>query len=68
MIAIVLDLFLGCLLFAGCSETVTLRHPKTGTTVTCGPYFYFGYRAPMAQCVTDYQRQGFERIPTAKAP
>jgi hypothetical protein len=63
MIGIVFVLSLGCLLFAGCSETVILRHSKTGATVTCGPYFYFGYRTAMAQCVTNYQRQGFERIP-----
>jgi hypothetical protein len=69
MIGIVLVLFLGCSLFAGCSsETVILRHPQTGATVTCGPYSNYGffggdYWRSMPQCITDYQRQGFERMP-----
>jgi hypothetical protein len=67
MIGIVLVL-LGCLLFAGCSsESVILRHPQTGATVTCGPYSHYGifggdYVRSMPQCITDYQRKGFERI------
>jgi hypothetical protein len=69
MIGIVLVLFLGCSLFAGCSsETVILRHSQTGATVTCGPYSHYGYfggdyKRSMPQCITEYQRQGFERIP-----
>ena len=62
---ITLMLVVGCLLFAGCSEAVVFRHPQTGATVTCGPYSYFGGRDVyyMSQCIQDYQRQGFERIP-----
>jgi hypothetical protein len=74
MIGIVFVLFLGCLLFAGCSsEAVMLRHSQTGATVTCGPYRSFGpfgddYVRSMSQCITGYHRQGFEQIPTSKAP
>jgi hypothetical protein len=68
MIRIVLAL-LSCLLSAGCSsETAMLRHPQTGATVTCGPYYRVwlvggDYVRSMSKCISDYQRQGFERIP-----
>jgi hypothetical protein len=71
MIGIVLVLLLSCLLFAGCaSEAVMLKHPQTGATVTCGPYRSFAgfgddYVRSMSQCISDYHRQGFERIPTS---
>ena len=57
----------------GCatSETVYLRN-AAGHTVQCGPYTPGGIGPPAAMvaqaelrhCVTDYQRQGYERIPT----
>jgi hypothetical protein len=74
MIGIGLGLLLGFVLFAGCSsETVMLRHSQTGATVTCGPYRSFGpfgddYVRSMSQCISSYHRQGFERVPTSKAP
>ena len=51
----------------GCSSAVTLRH-RDGRVVTCGPYTAVGFSiltAPQreAQCISDYQRQGFERAP-----
>ena len=61
MIAIVLVLFLGCLLFAGCSsESVILRHPQTGATVTCGPYSHYGYFGALHAAV--YYRLSTQRL------
>lgn len=55
------------LLLAGCTSAVTLRH-EDGRMVKCGPYNAYGVRAFMAaqqesQCISDFQRQGFERAP-----
>lgn len=52
---------------AGCTSAVTLRHPD-GRSVRCGPYNAFGVHTISAahresQCISDYQRQGFERAP-----
>lgn len=56
----------------GCatSEIVHLRN-ATGDTVKCGPFTTSGNAAIAAQvshqklrdCITDYQRQGYERVP-----
>ncbi len=58
------------LILAACTytDTVFLRHPKTGLTAQCGPYRYSGYTATAAamresRCIDDYQRQGYERVP-----
>ncbi len=53
---------------AGCTSAVTLRHPQTGQTVKCGPYYvetltYGGVVARERGCIADYQRQGYERVP-----
>ena len=56
-------------LFAGCSGAVTLRHPITGQTATCGPYVWLspavsaGVPSREGRCISDFQRQGFERVP-----
>jgi hypothetical protein len=67
--------FLGVLLIVvpfavGCSSTITMRHPD-GRTATCGGYstaFQLGDQvaAREARCISDYQRQGFERMPQEK--
>jgi hypothetical protein len=56
-------------LFVGCTSVVTLQHATTGKTVACGPYYMYGLHSFMAaererQCIADYQRQGYERVPT----
>lgn len=52
-------------LITGCVGAVTLRHPGTGRTVTCGPYaLKFGVGGDqLNRCLDDYQRQGYERVP-----
>ncbi len=65
--------FSGVVLVASCvsSEVVYLKNNVTGHVVQCGPYTRGG-NIPAAQnatlselryCVTDYQRQGYERVP-----
>lgn len=57
---------------AGCAATdpVYLRHQTTGQVAQCGPYpSYTTVRASMALlqerwCIKDYQRQGYERVPS----
>ena len=53
----------------GCStDAVLLRHGGTGKTVKCGPYSTTTREARIAAvehergCITDYQRQGYERV------
>jgi hypothetical protein len=64
---------LACLLLAGCgslqTEKVYLARTD-GQRVTCGPYdAQLGDQDGQAmqmrlrQCVSDYQRQGYERVP-----
>ena len=64
--------FLLCLtlVLVGCTDPVKLRNTATGQTVECGPYYTGldggigkGIPAREAQCINDYQRQGFERAP-----
>jgi uncharacterized membrane protein YccC len=44
-------------------ETIYLRN-MAGNMVACGPYLTQGTgAAAAAQCVQDYQRQGYERVP-----
>jgi hypothetical protein len=54
-----------CLLACGCTSAVKLRNAATGATATCGPYYIdSGAHAEReARCISDYQRQGFERAP-----
>ena len=55
-------------LLAGCTSAVALRHPQSGATAKCGPYYSLGgyYNAATLRertYVQDFQRQGFERVP-----
>ena len=47
-----------------CTETVTMRNARTGETAACGPYIDT-WTTPEREgrCISDYQRQGFERTP-----
>ena len=60
------------LVFVGCSTTpVKLYNAKTGQTTQCGPYTNMHPLFPGASphwkaerdCIADFQRQGFERVP-----
>ena len=59
---------LALLALAGCyTSAIRLRHPD-GRTATCGDSYAVGYHHFAAaerdrDCVRDYQRQGFERVP-----
>ena len=51
------------------TETIYLRHQKTGQIVQCGPDYGDDVKAtaiPMREvtCINDYRLQGFVRIPT----
>jgi uncharacterized protein YceK len=55
------------LLLTGCSSTIKLQHPD-GRRAECGSSYAFGYHNFAATerdraCVSDYQRQGYERVP-----
>ncbi len=57
------------LVLAACATApVNLRHPGTGQTAQCGPYpGYTGAEqaasvAREARCISDFQRQGYERV------
>ena len=65
-------LVLAAIALAGCQPFVTapvfLKHSQTGRVVVCGPYRYRDQSAIMVafqeqQCITDYQRQGYDRVP-----
>ena len=48
---------------------VYMRHPQTNQTAACGPYNYGPFTAQVVEareerCITDYQRQGYERAPS----
>jgi len=48
---------------AGCTSAVHMRNAATGATATCGPYAdTINAPAYEHQCISDYQRQGFERV------
>lgn len=52
----------------GCSESIKLRNASTGQTAACGPYMLDAVGSNSeeqreARCISDYQRQGFERMP-----
>jgi hypothetical protein len=58
--------------FAGCATTpIKMRNPQTGQVTQCGPYTnmhpFFPELSPHwkaeRECINDYQRQGFERVP-----
>jgi hypothetical protein len=53
------------LLLTGCVGGVTLRHPGTGVTATCGkrPLMWGVGYMEHERCLDDYQRQGYQRVP-----
>ena len=68
IVAFVLTTLLG--LTACASTQVILRHTSTGREVICGPYSYAPWglteviaRQKQSDCVAEYQRQGYERMP-----
>jgi len=52
------------LLGACAAPPVHLKHKETGQVIKCGPYDT-SVRGALreAQCISDYQRQGYERVP-----
>lgn len=59
-------------LLAGCvRDAVILIHPQTGKEAQCGPYYFTGMSSGIfskgaaeereRDCISDYQRQGYER-------
>jgi hypothetical protein len=58
-----------CLGIGACTSAVKLRNPATGETASCGPYLMEGLGQPAsvadreARCISDFQRQGFQRVP-----
>ncbi len=55
---------LSLLLLAACTAPITMQNPKTGQKVQCESYMdNLAAAQREAQCISDYQRQGFERIP-----
>lgn len=67
-------IFVGIILslgLAACNTTlpVHMRHPQTNQTAACGPYNYGPFTAQVVEsreqrCISDYQRQGYERSPS----
>lgn len=66
---VVFALLVAGYLLTGCTtDPVRMTHPTTGQTAVCGPYANTGIKAVAAarheaQCIHDYQRQGYERAP-----
>lgn len=49
---------------SACTSAVQLQNPATGQRVQCGPYADTLSTAQReSQCISDYQRQGFQRVP-----
>ena len=47
------------------SDVVRLRNPQTAEIAQCGPYGAMSAQTATAErerCISDYQRQGYERI------
>lgn len=64
-----------CAILVGCTtDPILLRHSTTGQMVKCGPYAAGGGTPALAavqreaQCIGDYQRQGYERVPEYITP
>lgn len=56
-----------CVAVAGCSSPIVLRD-SMGRMASCGPYPALGVNGVVGairekQCIEDYQRQGYERVP-----
>lgn len=59
---------LAAIFVAGCTDPILMRDPKTGETADCGSHYGVGLYAFTANqraedCVRDYQREGWERVP-----
>jgi hypothetical protein len=59
---------LGLFLAACSTDPVYLKNTGTGAMVQCGPYDNRGLQSAASalresQCISDYQRQGYERVP-----
>ncbi len=64
-------LLVSFVLVIGCSTApIYLKHKKIDEVVQCGPYTVTDSSDDMVaayretQCIKDYQRQGYERIPS----
>ena len=57
------------LVLAGCTAPVLMKNAQTGQAAKCGPYasdLWVGGNTQAqreAQCIQDFQRQGYERMP-----
>jgi len=53
------------LVLCACTAPIKMRNAATGQVATCGPYKETGLGTPEreAQCISDFQRQGYERAP-----
>jgi hypothetical protein len=51
----------------GCTDAIKMRNVQTGQIAQCGPYQMAANANVQAereeQCVKDFQRQGYERLP-----
>ncbi len=64
-------MLLFAMIIMGCTSVapVTLQHPTTRTKVTCaGEWYHFPLEGQLIhqrqeRCISDYQRQGYERVP-----
>jgi hypothetical protein len=59
--------FIFVIFLTGCISAIKMRHPD-GRVAECGGSHAVGYHNVAARqadrdCVSDYQRQGFERVP-----
>jgi hypothetical protein len=58
-------LLLAALVLTGCTQGITMRHPD-GRTAECGNLVFSRNSDPAVRsgrCISDFQRQGFERQP-----
>jgi hypothetical protein len=61
-------LLLAALILPGCSSAIIMRHPD-GREANCGNYVFLspavsaGIPAREHQCISDFEKQGFVRVP-----
>lgn len=60
-------MFVFVIFLTGCTSAIKMRH-LDGRVAECGGSYAVGYhnfaaRQANRDCVSDYQRQGFERVP-----
>jgi hypothetical protein len=53
------------ILVAGCTQAIPMKSAQTGQVAQCGPYLLIipTNAAREAECVQDFRRQGYERMP-----